>query len=62
MVPMDPSTIVAAFTSKPDRRRRACGIPLVDVMKRRVPGLVELANDEEFYPGGLLHQHLRRPQ
>ena len=50
VVPMDPSTIVAAFTS---RQIEGAGIwyPLIDVMKRRIPDLVELANDEEFYPG-----------
>ena len=50
LIPMDPSTIVAAFTSK---QIDGAGLwePLVSVMKRRVPDLHELANDEEFYPG-----------
>ena len=49
VVPMDPSTIVAAFSSG---QIDGAGLwyPLVDVMRRRVPGLNELANDEEFYP------------
>ena len=50
VVPMDPSTIVAAFTSG---QIDGAGIwyPLIEIMKRRVPKLNELANDEEFYPG-----------
>ena len=50
LIPMDPSTLVAAFTSK---QIDAAGIwePLVTVMKRRIPDLHELANDEDFYPG-----------
>jgi NitT/TauT family transport system substrate-binding protein len=50
VIPMDPSTIVAAFSSK---QIDGAGLwyPLVEVIKRRVPGLHELANDEEFYPG-----------
>ena len=49
VVPMDPSTIVAAFSSG---QIAGAGLwyPLVDVIKRRVPKLKELANDEEFYP------------
>ncbi len=49
LIPMDPSTIVAAFTS---RQIDGAGLwePLVSVMKRRIPDLHELANDEEFYP------------
>lgn len=49
LVPMDPSTIVAAFSSK---QIAAAGIwyPLIEVIKRRVPGLHELSADEDFYP------------
>ncbi len=49
VVPMDPSTIVAAFSS---RQIDGAGFwyPLVEVIKRRIPNLNELANDEEFYP------------
>ena len=49
MVPMDPSTIVAAFTSK---QIEAAGIwyPLIDTIKPRVPDMKELASNEEFYP------------
>ena len=49
VIPMDPSTIVAAFSS---RQIDGAGLwyPLVEVIKRRVPGLRELADDEEFYP------------
>ncbi len=49
VVPMDPSTIVAAFAS---RQIDGAGLwyPLVDVIKRRVPDLRELAKDEDFYP------------
>ena len=50
VVPMDPSTIVAAFASK---QISGAGLwyPLVAVLKARVPDLREFANDEEFYPG-----------
>ena len=50
VVPMDPSTIVAAFSSN---QIAGAGLwyPLVEVIKRRLPNLRELANDEEFYPG-----------
>ncbi len=50
VVPMDPSTIVAAFASK---QIAAAGLwyPLVDVLKKRVPDLKELAADQDFYPG-----------
>jgi len=49
MVPMDPSTIVAAFTSK---QIEAAGIwyPLIDTIKPRVPDMKELASNQEFYP------------
>lgn len=48
-VPMDPSTIVAAFTSK---QIEAAGIwyPLIDTIKPRVPDMKELASNEDFYP------------
>ena len=50
VVPMDPSTIVAAFSSN---QIAGAGLwyPLVEVLKRRTPNLKEFANDEEFYPG-----------
>jgi NitT/TauT family transport system substrate-binding protein len=49
LVPMDPSTIVAAFSSK---QIDAAGIwyPLIDAIKARVPDLNELAANEDFYP------------
>lgn len=49
VVPMDSSTIVAAFTSK---QIDGAGLwyPLVDVIKHSVPDLNELASDNEFYP------------
>jgi NitT/TauT family transport system substrate-binding protein len=49
VVPMDPSTIVAAFASK---QIDGAGFwyPLIDVLKKRVPDLKELADDQEFYP------------
>ena len=49
VVPMDPSTIVTAFSSG---QIDGAGIwtPLVDIMRRRVPGLKELADDKDFYP------------
>jgi NitT/TauT family transport system substrate-binding protein len=49
VVPMDPSTIVAAFSSG---QIDGAGIwnPLVDIMRRRVPGLKELAATQDFYP------------
>ena len=49
MVPMDPSTIVAAIASK---QIAGAGIwyPLIEIIKRRVPGLHELSADEDFYP------------
>jgi NitT/TauT family transport system substrate-binding protein len=49
MVPMDPSTIVAAFASK---QIEAAGIwyPLIDVIKARVPDLKELVQSKDFYP------------
>ena len=49
VVPMDPSTVVAAFSSG---QIDGAGIwnPLVDVIRRRVPGLKELAANRDFYP------------
>jgi NitT/TauT family transport system substrate-binding protein len=49
VVPMDPSTVVAAFASG---QIAGAGLwyPLVDVIRRRVPGVKELAADAEFYP------------
>ncbi len=49
MVPMDPSTVVASFTSK---QIDGAGIwyPLIDTIKPRVPDMKELASNQEFYP------------
>lgn len=49
MVPMDPSTVVAAFTSK---QIDGAGIwyPLIDTIKPRVPEMNELASNQDFYP------------
>lgn len=49
LVPMDPSTIVAAFSS---RQIDAAGIwyPLIDVIKARVPDMKELVANSDFYP------------
>ncbi|MDE1994135.1 MAG: aliphatic sulfonate ABC transporter substrate-binding protein [Rhizobiaceae bacterium] len=49
MIPMDPSTIVASFSSK---QIDAAGIwyPLIDAIKPRVPDLNELAANKDFYP------------
>lgn len=49
LVPMDPSTIVAAFSSK---QIDAAGIwyPLIDAIKPRVPDMKELIANEDFYP------------
>jgi len=49
VVPMDPSTVVAAFASG---QIAGAGLwyPLLDVIRRRVPGVVELSKDEDFYP------------
>jgi NitT/TauT family transport system substrate-binding protein len=49
VVPMDPSTIVAAFSSK---QIEAAGIwyPLIDAIKPRVPDMKELAANKDFYP------------
>lgn len=49
VVKMDPSTVVAAFSSK---QIDGAGIwyPLVGIIKKHVPDLVELAGDEDFYP------------
>ncbi|MER6463804.1 aliphatic sulfonate ABC transporter substrate-binding protein [Streptomyces sp. NPDC001288] len=47
VVPMDPSTVVAAFASK---KVAAAGFwyPAVATIKKQVPGLVELAKDADF--------------
>ncbi|MEN3150560.1 aliphatic sulfonate ABC transporter substrate-binding protein [Neorhizobium sp. IRAMC:178] len=49
VVPMDPSTVVAAFTSK---QIDAAGIwyPLIDTIKPRVPDMKELASNQDFFP------------
>lgn len=49
VVPMDPSTVVVAFASG---QIAGAGLwyPLLDVIRRRVPGVVELSKDEDFYP------------
>lgn len=49
LIPMDPSTVVAAFSSK---QVDAAGIwhPLVSVIRDRVPDMVELAKNGDFYP------------
>ncbi len=49
LIRMDPSTVVAAFAS---RQIDAAGIwyPLVGVIKDRVPDLVELARNADFFP------------
>jgi NitT/TauT family transport system substrate-binding protein len=49
MVPMDPSTVVAAFAS---RQIDAAGIwyPMIGVIKKQVPDMKELAANADFYP------------
>jgi len=49
VVPMDPSTVVAAFSS---RQIDAAGIwyPLIDVIRTRVPDMKELASNNDFFP------------
>ena len=49
LIRMDPSTVVAAFASQ---QIDAAGIwyPLVGVIKERVPNLVELAKNADFFP------------
>lgn len=49
VVPMDPSTVVASFTSK---QIDAAGIwyPLIDSIKPRVPDMKELASNQDFFP------------
>lgn len=49
VVPMDPSTVVAAFAS---RQIAGAGLwyPLIDVIRKRVPDVKELAADQDFYP------------
>ncbi len=48
-VAMDPTTVVTAFSSG---QIDAAGIwyPLIDTIRQRVPGLVELAKNEDFRP------------
>lgn len=49
VVQMDPSTLVAAFSSK---QVDAAGIwyPFVGIIKKRVPDLVELSKNDDFFP------------
>jgi len=49
VIPMDPSTVVTAFSSG---QVDAAGIwyPFVDVIKQRVPELNELSSNEQFFP------------
>ncbi|WP_425373576.1 aliphatic sulfonate ABC transporter substrate-binding protein [Phyllobacterium leguminum] len=49
VVPMDPSTVVAAFTSK---QIDGAGIwyPLIDTIRPRVPDMKEIASNQDFYP------------
>ncbi|MCC2614234.1 aliphatic sulfonate ABC transporter substrate-binding protein [Rhizobium petrolearium] len=49
VVPMDPATVVSAFTSK---QIDGAGIwyPLIDTVKPRVPDMKELASNQDFYP------------
>lgn len=49
VIKMDPSTVVAAFSSK---QIDAAGIwyPLVGIIKKNVPNLVEVAKSADFYP------------
>lgn len=49
MVPMDPPTVVSAFTSK---QIDGAGIwyPLIDTIKPRVPDMKELASNQDFFP------------
>src|SRR5262249_39526715 len=49
VVPMDPSTVVAAFSAK---QIDAAGIwySLIDAIQPRVPDLKELASNQDFYP------------
>lgn len=49
VVPMDYSTLVAAFSSG---QVAAAGLnyPMIDTVKKRMPNVVELSTDEEFYP------------
>lgn len=49
IIQMDPSTIVAAFSSK---QVDAAGIwyPFVGIIAKNVPDLVELAKNDDFYP------------
>ncbi|MDX0801912.1 aliphatic sulfonate ABC transporter substrate-binding protein [Sinorhizobium medicae] len=49
VVKMDPSTVVAAFASK---QIDGAGIwyPLVGIIRKTVPDLVEVAKSDEFYP------------
>ncbi|MFI0349233.1 aliphatic sulfonate ABC transporter substrate-binding protein [Actinomadura sp. 9N407] len=48
-VPMDPSTVVTAFSSgKVDAA--AIWYPLIDTIRKRTPDLVELSKNADFYP------------
>ena len=49
VIKMDPSTVVSAFASK---QIDAAGIwyPLVGVIKKTIPNLVEVAQSSDFYP------------
>ncbi|MGW5410253.1 aliphatic sulfonate ABC transporter substrate-binding protein [Actinomadura geliboluensis] len=48
-VPMDPSTVVTAFSSgKVDAA--AIWYPLIDTIKKRTPDLVELSKNADFFP------------
>lgn len=48
-VPMDPSTVVTAFSSgKVDAA--AIWYPLIDTIKKRTPDLVELSKNSDFFP------------
>jgi NitT/TauT family transport system substrate-binding protein len=49
VVEMDPSTVVAAFSSK---QVDAAGIwyPFVGIIKKSIPDLVEIAKNDDFYP------------
>lgn len=49
VVPMDYSTLVAAFSSG---QVAAAGLnyPMIDIVKKRMPDMVELAKADDFYP------------
>ncbi|NUP68597.1 MAG: aliphatic sulfonate ABC transporter substrate-binding protein [Nonomuraea sp.] len=48
-VNMDPSTVVTAFSAK-QIDAAAIWYPLIDTIKKNVPGLVELTKSEDYYP------------